>query len=59
MWKKPDISSYLHPEAENGETKQDAATKPPLHDPTYSVVLGYGWGKPKLLPRDRNREPAN
>jgi len=60
MFDHIDISSYLRP-APNGctgdhSTEADGA-RPPKHDPTYSAVFGYGWGKPKLLkPKPNSKE---
>jgi hypothetical protein len=47
---KVDVSSYVHPEHEVDRAAAESGNaKPPKHDPTYSSLLGYGWGEPKLL----------
>lgn len=53
--KEIDISYYLRPthgDDASDRTTTDGASYRPKHDPTYSALLGWGFGKPKLLPPD-------
>ena len=52
MFPKIDITSYLR-QAREGIADDRPSTNgehvPPKHEPTYSALLGSGWGNPKLL----------
>lgn len=53
MLKKIDVSCYVQPHRESDAKDPASANggaRRQIHDPTYSAVLGYGFGEPKLLP---------
>jgi hypothetical protein len=55
--KKIDVSCYFRPDRMDPNAPDDADK--PLRgedDPTYSVVLGYGWRK---SPKPRPKEPSD
>jgi hypothetical protein len=52
---KVDISAYLRPDRASRKTSDEAASREPMGDPTYSVVLGYGFAR---SPKPRAKEPS-
>ena len=59
MIDKVDISSYLRPASgrnSDDQASENSACEWPKHDPTYSAVFGWGFGKPKLLPPEPHSE---
>lgn len=56
--KKIDISEYLHPSGYGAgaaaQEADDANESEPIRDPTYSMVLGYGFTRD---PRPRTQKP--
>jgi hypothetical protein len=54
--KNVDVSCYLQPERMDPNAPDPPDTGEPKRDPTYSVVLGYGWRK---SPKPRAKEPSD
>jgi hypothetical protein len=53
---KIDVSCYFRPDGMDPNAPDPDETNAPKSDPTYSVVLGYGFSK---SPKPRPEEPPD